>query len=107
MANEPKRIWDNHKEIGEVVKAKKTKIIVSLTATKGVKYINIREWYQKRNEEIWRPGINGISIPIQSPVEGQIEEVAYNLIKVMAATIVESKDFPLEGNIIYVKEKTE
>lgn len=109
MAPLPKRIWDNHKVIGEVIRSRKMKIVVALTASRGVKFINLREWYQLRGEEQteWRPSPNGISIPIEMPLEGEVEYVATNLIKLLSQAISESTNFPLEDNVIYAKEKTQ
>ena len=65
---EPKRIWDNYKELFEIQKSDKIKFVVAAATRDGFRYINIREfYYQVRNGE-WRPGRDGITIPLHAPI---------------------------------------
>lgn len=92
----PKKIWDNCKFIGEVKKSDRTKLRVELVARDGVRYINVREWYMKKSEGIWKPGLGGFAIPVKIPIEGQVVQPAEELIKLMQSVIEEAPDFPLE-----------
>ena len=65
----PKRIWDNYQEVAEVIKSDYEKFVIAAAARDGVKYLNIREFYFKRSEGIWKPGRDGITIPLLVPVE--------------------------------------
>jgi len=66
---ELKRIWDNYKELGEIQKSSRIKFIVGAGIRKGVKYINIREFYLRKVDSVWRPGRDGITIPLIVPLE--------------------------------------
>ena len=65
---EQKRIWDNYKEIGEVRKSDSIKFVVAAAIRDGVKYINIREFYKRKKDEVWMPGRDGITIPLLVPI---------------------------------------
>lgn len=62
-----KRLWSNYRVIGEVLKSSKTKFTISLGANEGFKCLIIREWYIPRGSDEWRPGKDGISIPLITP----------------------------------------
>ena len=49
---EQKRIWDNFKEIGEVRKSDSIKFVIAAAIRDGVKYINIREFYKRKRDEV-------------------------------------------------------
>ncbi|NLD21644.1 MAG: hypothetical protein GX664_04060 [Bacteroidales bacterium] len=91
-----KKVWDNCKFIGEVKKSERTKLRVELVARDGVRYINVREWYMKKSEGIWKPGLSGFAIPVKIPIEGQVVQPAEELIKLMQKVIEEAPSFPLE-----------
>lgn len=63
-----KRIWDNFIEVGEVRKSGSIKFVVAAAIRDGVKYINIREFYLRKKDNVWRPGRDGITIPIVVPI---------------------------------------
>lgn len=65
----PKRLWDNYQVTGEVQKSDSIKFVVGAGIRDGVKYINIREFYIRKRDGEWKPGRDGITIPLRVPVE--------------------------------------
>ena len=65
----PKRIWDNYQEVGEVLKSDHIKFVVAAAIRDGVRYINIREFYFRQKDGVWRPGRDGITVPIRIPIK--------------------------------------
>ena len=61
-----KRIWDNFVEIGEVRKSDGIKFVIAAATREGFRYINIREFYLRKRDGIWRPGRDGITIPLRA-----------------------------------------
>ena len=59
-----KKIWDNYKEIGEVRKSDGIKFVIAAATREGFRYINIREFYLRKSDGAWRPGRDGITIPL-------------------------------------------
>lgn len=68
MAAKPKKIWDNFKEIGEVRKSDSIKFIIAAATRNGYRYINIREFYLRKRDNVWCPGRDGITIPLVAPL---------------------------------------
>ena len=105
----PKRVWDNYKVIGEVQKSDRIKYVVAAAVRDGVKYINIREFYLKKSEQVWKPSRDGITIPLAIPIEEgtKIIEPYWGLVDMITATMRYAKDMDLydEANAVYyVKE---
>jgi hypothetical protein len=95
---EKKRLWDNCQIIGEVQKSEGKKYVVELVARDGIKYINVREWYKKKSESIWRPDRAGIAIPYMQPVQDG-ERVIYpadDLMKLIKEADGLAPDFEIE-----------
>lgn len=61
-----KRIWDNFVEIGEVRKSDGIKFVIAAATREGFRYINIREFYMRKRDGVWRPGRDGITIPLRA-----------------------------------------
>lgn len=59
-----KRVWDNYEVIGEVQKSTGIKFVVAAATREGFRYINIREFYFRKRDGEWRPGRDGITIPL-------------------------------------------
>ena len=64
-----KRLWDNYREVGEVQKSDKIKFVIGAGIRDGVRYVNIREFYYVKREDTWKPGRDGITVPLKLPVE--------------------------------------
>jgi len=98
MAGKAKKIWDNYKVIGEVRKSEAIKLVVAAAYRDGVQYINIREFYIRKRDNVWMPGRDGITVPIIIPVNGGKERVhTYDkLSELMAATATELATMPIE-----------
>lgn len=65
----PKRIWDNYVELFEVQKSDRIKFVVAAATRDGFRYINIREFYLRQRDLEWRPGRDGITIPLKAPID--------------------------------------
>lgn len=66
--NKPRRIWDNYKELFEIQKSERIKFVVAIATRDGYRYINIREFYCRMRDGIWKPGRDGITIPLHVPL---------------------------------------
>jgi hypothetical protein len=98
MASKAKKIWDNYKVIGEVRKSDAIKFVVAAAYRDGVQYINIREFYLRKKDNEWRPGRDGITVPVIIPVNGGKERVhTYSqLDDLMTAAAAELAVMPME-----------
>ena len=61
-----KRIWDNYEVVGEVRKSDGIKFVVAAATREGFRYINIREFYMRKKDGVWKPGRDGITIPLKA-----------------------------------------
>lgn len=106
---ELKKIWDNYKEIAEVQKSDSIKLVVSSAIRDGVKYINIREFYKRKRDEVWMPGRDGITVPLMVPVESGTKRInvyvpfAEALRK--AAAALETMELSDEAHAVYYTPK--
>lgn len=108
MANQ-KRIWDNYKVIGEAQKSDSIKFVVAAGIRDGVRYINVREFYKRKKDNVWMPGRDGITIPLVSPIkEGTALITPYlAMTKLFEETSKELNVMPLsdEANAVYMVKK--
>lgn len=83
-----KRIWDNYAIIGEVQKSSRIKFVIAAGVRDGVRYINIREFYLRKKDQLWKPGRDGITIPLRIPVDDgtKIIEPYGDFIQLLAQT---------------------
>lgn len=106
---EQKRIWDNFKEIGEVQKSDSIKFVIAAAIRDGVKYINIREFYKRKRDEVWMPGRDGITIPLVVPVNnGKDRLTPYSEMTALISKAAEELDtMPLadEAHTVYITKK--
>lgn len=63
-ATKKKRIWDNYEVVGEIRKSDGIKFVVAAATREGFRYINIREFYFRKKDGVWKPGRDGITIPL-------------------------------------------
>lgn len=106
----PKRIWDNYKVIGETQKSDRIKLVVAAAIRDGVKYINIREFYLRQRDNEWRPGRDGITVPISIPINKGTDIIfPYDVFNtLLSAAAKELKDMPLYDHnnaVYYVREE--
>ena len=106
----PKRIWDNYKVIGETQKSDRIKLVVAAAIRDGVKYINIREFYLRQRDNEWRPGRDGITVPINILINKGADMIfPYDVFNtLLSVTAKELKDMPLYDSnnaIYYVREE--
>lgn len=105
-----KRVWDNYTVIGEVRKSDSIKFVVAAATRKGFRYINIREFYfQKKNGE-WRPGRDGITIPLKAPLNKGERFIApfksLHEMLAVAAKFAEKMDLMIAENAVWAEPYT-
>ena len=64
-----RRVWDNYEVIGEVRKSDGIKFIVAAATREGFRYVNIREFYLRKKDGVWKPGRDGITLPLVAPLD--------------------------------------
>lgn len=64
----PKKIWDNYKELFEIRKSDRIKFVIAAATREGFRYLNIREFYCSVRSGEWKPGRDGITIPLHAPI---------------------------------------
>ena len=104
-----KRIWDNFKEIGEVRKSDSIKFVIAAAIRDGVKYINIREFYKRKRDEVWMPSKDGITIPLVIPVNNGADRLTpySEMVELIskAATELETMELADEAHAVYITKK--
>lgn len=105
------RVWDNYQEVCDVQKTERTKFIVSAAIRDGVRYINIREFYNKVGTDDWQPTRYGIAIPIIMPIEKGTKylKVYLNFAKALKETLEVLKSLPIyddENKVIHIKNSS-
>lgn len=98
MAKEPKKIWDNYKVMGSVLKSDALKFEIAAAYRDGVKYINVREFYKRKKDDTWMPGRDGITIPIVIPINNARTKVKTyeGFIELLDKAFIEFDSMPLE-----------
>ncbi len=108
-STEPKRIWDNYKVIGDCMKSDSIKFVVAAAIRDGVKYINIREFYIRKRDNVWMPGRDGITIPLVNPVKKGTELLTpyVGMIELLRNTAnqLETMELLDENNAVYMIKK--
>lgn len=109
MIKEKRRLWDNYKVVGEVVKSDNIKFVIGAGVRDGVRYLNIREFYLAKRAGEWRPGKDGITIPIRVPIKNgtKIIEPYNEFVELMqtAKATVETMALSDINNAVYVEKK--
>jgi hypothetical protein len=107
--SEFKKLWDNHVVIGEVRKSDRVKTVIAASIRDGVKYINLRDFYQRQSDMEWRPAKDGMVISLVYPINnGQtLLEPYKDFITLIAEAAKVLQDMPLydENNVVMVKRK--
>ena len=109
----PKRIWDNYKELFEIQKSDRIKFVVAAATPDGFRYVNIREFYLRQRDGVWKPGRDGITIPVIAPINkgDTILRPADQMMKAIKDTMDFVMDMELadEANAVWypAKEATE
>lgn len=109
MAEKKKRIWDNYQEIGEVLKSDSNKFVIAAAVRDGIRYINVREFYFRKRDGVWKPGKGGLAIPMAIPVKKGKEIIMpytqFHGLLHKAAEIVKTLELYDEEHAIYtIKE---
>ena len=61
------KLWDNYQEVAEVRKNERLKFVLAACTRDGFRCISIREFYYVKRDDAWKPGRDGIIIPLMSP----------------------------------------
>lgn len=109
VVSEKKRLWDNYLVVGEVQKSDKIKFVIGAGVRDGVKYLNIREFYFTKRDAVWKPGRDGITIPIRVPIENGTKIITpfeqFKSALQDAVKILDSMDLYDSNNAVYVEKK--
>lgn len=104
----PKRIWDNYIVVGEIQKSSSIKFVVAAAVRDGVRYINIREFYIRKTDGVWKPGRDGITIPMVTPIDKgtKLLHVYTGFEKLLQVTVetLATIDLFNAANAVYAKE---
>lgn len=105
----PKKIWDNYKELFEVQKSDRIKFVVAAATRDGFRYINIREFYCRIADGVWKPGRDGITIPLEAPINGGTAMLtpSYDLLLVLkeAEEYAKGMDLADDSNAVWYPAK--
>jgi hypothetical protein len=96
-----RKLYDNYEYVGEVIKGKNIKLVVSIVSQKGVKSVNVREFYRKEDTPEWMPNGNGHTTPIKIPINAVVTSPAAELLLLISKAIQLEPGFPLEGTKVY------
>ena len=101
-----RKVWDNYQVICEIPKTNKLKFVIAGGIRDGWRCLIIREFYFRREDSAWRPGRDGLIIPIKSPLyEEKVDGVPkfitplYDMLK----ALTEATKY-LEGMELYSQE---
>lgn len=107
----PKKIWDNYKELFEIQKSDRIKFVVAAATRDGFRYVNIREFYLRQRDNEWRPGRDGITIPLKAPIKNGTEIIhpAIDMINAInnAIATVENMELADVANEVWYPAKEE
>ena len=64
----PRKLWDNYEEIAVIQKSDRLRFVVAACTREGYRCVNIREFYYVKRDDAWKPGRDGIMIPVAAPL---------------------------------------
>lgn len=98
------KFWDNTRVLGDIQKADKSFIRVTLAAKSGMRYILLNEMYVTRKEpDVLKYGKGCIKIPVEQVLHENNSKVpTFNafipmFLEVFEAAVTEVNNFPLEA----------
>jgi hypothetical protein len=104
-----KRIWDNYAVVGGLQKSPRQKFVFGAGVRDGIKYINIREFYYSKKRQEWRPGRDGITVPIVYPLELNTKQLKpwemFIALFLKTADQLETMELYDEDNSVYMMVK--
>ena len=62
-----RKIWDNYEIIADVKTDDRRFIRIATGTLDGFRYVTLREFYYHARDEVFKPGKNGLRIPMSSP----------------------------------------
>lgn len=109
VTSEKTRIWDNYKVVAEVKKSDRLKLVIAAGVRDGVKALSIREFYYVKRDDMWKPGRDGINVPLALPTEKgtKIIKPIEDFMAGINAVISVLEDMPLSDpdNAVYIEKK--
>lgn len=66
---DPRKLWDNYQEVAVIQKSERLRFVIAACTREGYRCINIREFYYVKRDNAWKPGRDGIMIPIAAPLK--------------------------------------
>lgn len=106
---EKRRVWDNYRVIAEIQKSNRLKLVVSAGVRDGVKVVSVREFYYVKRDNAWKPGRDGITVPLAIPVENGtkiINPIVTFLSAVNEAmNVLETMPLSDPNNAVYIEKK--
>lgn len=114
---EKRKLWDNYKEIASVQKNERLKFVVAAGTRDGFRCISIREFYFVKRDNVWKPGKDGILIPLISPLkttkkpDGNPPEMLYPMRELQsilpgAVEIAAAMELEDENNAMWINTST-
>ena len=70
-----RKIYDNYQVITDVYKNDKLRIRIAAGTLDGYRYIILREFYYSKRDDNWKPGKDGLVIPMFSPFKNPDSKV--------------------------------
>lgn len=103
------RLWDNHKNLGEIMRAEAVKMNVDMVARDGVRYVSLRDFYKRRSDGVWKPSSSGIVIPYIVPIKKGTEllKTFEQVMELLTQAGEEFESFPLldKEHAVYIELK--
>lgn len=70
-----RKIFDNHQVIADINKGDKYRIRIAAGTLDGYRYVTLREFYYHKGEDTWKPGRDGMYIPMFAPFKTEGSDV--------------------------------
>lgn len=67
-APKPRKLWDNYREVARIQKSDRLCFVIAAGTRDGFRCISVREFYFVKRDGIWKPGRDGIIIPVMAPL---------------------------------------
>lgn len=109
VTSEKVRIWDNYKVVAEVQKSDRLKLVIAAGVRDGVKVLSVREFYFVKRDNAWKPGRDGITVPLAIPTEKgtKIIKPVDDFMAGVNKAVETLDDMPLSdvNNAVYIEKK--
>jgi hypothetical protein len=90
-----KRIWDNVKEMDEIMLGDYSKLVISVTAFNGNKFLTLSKWHYSAKDEMWYPSRKNLTLPLLINRDGEVMEPLGRLPEVISEALGIYEDLPI------------